>query len=315
MKGSDSIIYIEKNKIYQPYDKIFRKILSNETQVVELINNYFKLKWKITEKDFERYHCKFVNTQFQNRESDVIYKLRNTNIIFLIEHQSKIDYMMSKRIAEYQIEIIKLETLNKKNNKKIILPLIIPIILYTNNKRKWNANQTITKMQPRMEGYKNLELGGYNIIDINKISIDRLLHNNLFILKILGLEKAKNEKELGNIFQYILFTEENEANIELLREIAYYVYDTVLKNEKVKEKFDELNRSEGNMSFIDMLLEREKVLLAEGKKEGIKQGVKQGEREIVRKMLEYGSDDKFIKKVTKIDAKTLRELKEQKGKA
>ena len=73
----------------------------------------------------------------------------------------------------------------------------------------------------------------------------------------MGLEKAKNEKELGNIFQYILFTEENEANIELLKEIAYYVYDTVLKNEKVKEKFDELNRSEGNMSFIDMLLERE----------------------------------------------------------
>ena len=164
--------------------------------------------------------------------------MRNTNIIFLIEHQSKIDYMMAKRIAEYQIEIIKLETLNQKNNKKIILPLIIPIILYTNNKRKWNAHQTITKMQPKIKGYKNLELGGYNIIDINKINIDTLLHNNLFILKILGLEKAKNEKELGNIFQYILFTEENEANIELLKEIAYYVYDAVLKNEKVKEKFD-----------------------------------------------------------------------------
>ena len=226
---------------------------------------------------------------------------------------------MAKRIAEYQIEIIKLETLNQKNNKKIILPLIIPIILYTNNKRKWNAHQTITKMQPKIKGYKNLELGGYNIIDINKINIDTLLHNNLFILKILGLEKAKNEKELGNIFQYILFTEENEANIELLKEIAYYVYDAVLKNEKVKEKFDELNRSEENMSFIDMLVEREKVLLAEGKKEGRKEGKKEGikevEKEIVKKMLEYGSDDNFIRKVTKKDAKTLKELKEQKGKA
>ena len=245
--------------------------------------------------------------------------MRNTNIIFLIEHQSKIDYMMAKRIAEYQIEIIKLETLNQKNNKKIILPLIIPIILYTNNKRKWNAHQTITKMQPKIKGYKNLELGGYNIIDINKINIDTLLHNNLFILKILGLEKAKNEKELGNIFQYILFTEDNKENIKFLKEIAYYVYDAVLKNEKVKEKFDELNRSEENMSFIDMLVEREKVLLAEGKKEGKKEGRKEGikevEKEIVKKMLEYGSDDNFIRKVTKIDAKTLKELKEQKGKA
>ena len=32
-------------------------------------------------------------------------------------------------------------------------------------------------------------------------------------------------------------------------------------------------------------------------------------------MLVYGSDDNFIRKVTKIDAKTLKELKEQKGKA
>ena len=116
----------------------------------------------------------------------MIYKLRNTNIIFLIEHQSKIDYMMSKRIAEYQIEIIKLETLNQKNNKKVILPLIIPIILYTNNKRKWNAHKTITRMQPKIKGYKNLEIGTYRQNQYRHIIAQQFIY-----IKNFGIRKSK----------------------------------------------------------------------------------------------------------------------------
>ena len=252
-------------KTYQPYDKIFRKVLFSKIHATELINQYFLLKNKLKEEDIERYTCKFVNLQFQNRESDILYKMKNTNIFFLIEHQSRIDYNMAQRIAEYQIEIIKLENPKTENRKNIIVPLIIPIVIYTNNKTKWDAAQSIEAMQPQFNSYPNQKIGQYNILDINTFDTQKLLHNNLFTLRILGLEKAKNKEELDNIFQYILYTEKNEQNIRILKEIAYYVYDTVLENEKVKKKFEEWEEGEKNMSFID-IFKNDKIRMYEKSK-------------------------------------------------
>lgn len=46
--------------VNQPYDKIFRKLLSNKTEVVGLLNQHFHFQEKFTEENLERYHCKFV---------------------------------------------------------------------------------------------------------------------------------------------------------------------------------------------------------------------------------------------------------------
>ncbi len=265
-------------KTNQPYDKIYRKILSNKIQVVGLLNRYIKTEEKITEDNIERYQSKFVNAQFENRESDIVYKIKNTNVFFLIEHQSRIDYNMAQRIAEYQMEIIKLENPKKENRKNIVVPLVIPLVIYTSNKAKWNAQRSITKMQPKVKGYKRLGLSEYHLLDINSIDVNQLLHENLFVLRIFGLEKAKTQEELGNIFEYILHTEQDKENIQLLKEIAYYVYNTVLENEKVKEKFEELEEGEENMSFVDMLLEEKEKHIAEGEKLGIKKGRSEGEK-------------------------------------
>ncbi len=311
-------------KTYQPYDKIFRKVLFNKAQAVGLINQYFNLKNKIKEEDLERYICKFINSQFQNRESDTLYKLKNSNVFFLVEHQSKIDYNMAQRIAEYQIEIIKLENPKKENKKTTVVPLVIPIVIYTNNKTKWNAVQSIEEMQETFHNYKNQKIGKYDILDINNFDIQKLLHNNLFTLRILGLEKAKNKEELDNIFQYILYTEKDIQNIKILKEIAYYVYDTVLENEEVKKKFEEFEE-EKSMSFIDILLEEKQNWkdearregLEEGKREGrqkgIQEGIQEGRQEgiyeIIIKMLKKEFNEKTIIELTNIKQEELNKLK------
>ena len=296
-------------KTYQPYDKIFRKVLFSKAQAVGLINQYFHLKNKIKEEDLERYTCKFINSQFQNRESDILYKLKNSNVFFLIEHQSRIDYNMAQRIAEYQIEIIKLENPKKKNKKTTVVPLVIPIVIYTNNKTKWNAVQSIEEMQETFHNYKNPKIGKYDILDINNFDMQKLLHNNLFTLRILGLEKAKNKEELDNIFQYILYTEKDIQNIKILKEIAYYVYDTVLENEKVKKKFEEFEE-EKNMSFIDILLEEKQNWKDEARREGLEEGKQEGIHEIIIKMLKKQFNEKTIIELTNIKQEELNKLKE-----
>ena len=42
----------------------------------------------------------------KNKEADVIYKLKNREVFFLIEHQTKIDYTMPLRILEYETQIM-----------------------------------------------------------------------------------------------------------------------------------------------------------------------------------------------------------------
>ena len=68
----------------------------------------------------EKYTSSFVNKIFENREADIVYKYKNKNIFFLIEHQTKIDYSMPYRILEYEIEIMKSAIdIKKVKNKSI----------------------------------------------------------------------------------------------------------------------------------------------------------------------------------------------------
>lgn len=121
---------LKQKEVFQPHDKTFRKILLNKTQAVGLLNNFFNFENKLKEEDIERYNCKFVNTQFRNKETDILYKVKDTHTFFLIEHQSRVDYNMAQRIAEYQNEIIKIENPIISNSKDIVVPLIIPLVIY-----------------------------------------------------------------------------------------------------------------------------------------------------------------------------------------
>lgn len=49
----------------------------------------------------------FVTTELKYREADIVYKLKDRNIVFLIEHQTKVDFKMPYKILNYQIEIMR----------------------------------------------------------------------------------------------------------------------------------------------------------------------------------------------------------------
>lgn len=121
-------ILMEETQVYdyevsQPHDKLYKTILDSKKQVVELINRILKLNKELKEKDIEKYNSSFITTRFRNLESDIVYKKNNQKIFFLIEHQSKIDINMPKRILEYEIAIMQEMFINSKYNEKI--PLVI----------------------------------------------------------------------------------------------------------------------------------------------------------------------------------------------
>ena len=77
-----------------------------------------KLKDKIKPKNLEIYNSSFIDQKFSNQECDIVYKKKGQQIFFLIEHQSKVDYSMPKRILKYQIAIMEMAMKNKKIIKK-----------------------------------------------------------------------------------------------------------------------------------------------------------------------------------------------------
>ena len=288
-------------------------------EVAKLLNKTFNFESPITGTDLTRYNSKFVNKQFENRESDIIYKLKNKNIFFLIEHQSTIDYKMAQRIAEYQMEIIKIENKGSGNKKKITIPLIIPLVIYTSRKSKWKAKKKLSAMQLKIKGYKNLELGEYNIVDVNVMKMDELLNAELFIYRLLALEKAKDEVELNNAFEHILYTEKNKENIKILRDMAEYVYKGVLKNKEITRELFKKEEGEGKMNFITMIEEKRDSFIEEGRREGREEGRQEGRQEgiqkskidIAKELLKLGIKVEDIKKSTKLTQKDIEKLENE----
>ena len=111
-EGENYYLEGSKNKetyINNQHDKIFRKILSVKSEAAKFINKTLNLLGDevIKEEQLEKYTNRFITTNLYDKESDVIYKIKERNIFILIEHQTQIDYKMTIRILEYSLGIIK----------------------------------------------------------------------------------------------------------------------------------------------------------------------------------------------------------------
>ena len=232
---------------------------------------------------------------------------------------------MAQRIAEYQNEIIKIENPIIRNSKDIVVPLIIPLVIYASNGSIWDA-------QPDLKGYKKLGLGGYDVLDINTLKKDELLNHSSFVYRILSIEKAKTTEELASTLAYLLANEKNENNIDFLKDIIRYIYKDTLKNDEIYKYFNEKNlKGEDRMSVIEMVLKEKNDLLMQGRLEGMKEGKKEGKKQGIQKgilqgkkagikentenitieMIKRNLDDSFIMQITKINAQTLEKIKKK----
>ena len=153
---------------WNEHDAIFKIVLDKKEEAVKFINK--TLKSNIKTEEIEKYNSSFINKTFQNKEVDIVYKLKDKNVFFLIEHQSKIDYSMPLRLLEYELEIIQsaIDKIKIKN-KSYEIPLVIPIVLYT-GKQKWNVNKYLEESREKIQGL-DINIGNYGLVNINSYSL------------------------------------------------------------------------------------------------------------------------------------------------
>ena len=306
------------------HDKIFRTILDKKENAVFIINKAVDAKIKID--DIEKYKNSFVNKMFQNREADIVYKMKDKNIFFLIEHQTKIDYSMPFRILEYEVAIMKSAIdENKINTPNYKLPLVIPIVLYTGNK-KWNAAEYLQKSQETLRNIKE-DVGRYNLIDINDLEEKELLEDDTFITKMMLIEKSKSKEEIiEKIEKVIERTKENDESI--LTSIIKLVLKEKIGDQEVERLINKIEGGNKEMLAVLDMIEREnqryidigrekgikegrKEGRKEGKKEGKIEGIKEKSIEIARKLLNKNTSKEEISEITGLDKKEIDKIEKE----
>ena len=267
--------YQYSKEVYYRHDKIVREILEDKKEVVSFINKALKLENKreaLRENDIEKYVGKFITHTFQYAETDVVYRKKDQDIFFLIEHQSTIDYSMPYRILMYSLEIMKSMIDEKQLKKKSYkLPMIYPIILYTGDK-KWNVEKYIEARQQKIPGCEPARFYEYNVIDINEYSEKELLKDEMFLSKIMLLEKSTTSQQMIENLRKIIKGDLTEKNIRFLRRIIYHVFDKEIGEKETQNLLKELKMKRGGKDMLEELLrkglqeEAEKILKKEREK-------------------------------------------------
>ena len=263
-----------KSQIDKEHDKIIKRVFEKKKEAARFISKVLGIK--IKGKDLIAVKNSFVTTELKYREADIVYKIKGMNVVILIEHQTRVDYRMSYRILNYQVEIMRANEIEnpKKEDKEC---LVIPIVLYT-GKEKWTAKRYIREIQEKILGKGKIEkpelgtLGYYELVDIKDFTEKELLEDNGILSKILLLEKVRNTESLikavFEINKKIAKETDNEKTIVhdamkiiLIRKLGEKGTD-LLMEKIVKEGSDYMLAAE------QMVIDENRRIRAEGRAEG-----------------------------------------------
>ena len=268
------------NKVNKEHDKIFKAIFSKKKETAKLLTKITGIK--ISASNLISSQNSFVTTELKYREADIVYKLKDKNVIFLIEHQTKVDYEMPSRILNYQIESMRVNKANKHGKEC----LVIAIVIFT-GKGTWTAKRFIEEIQENFfnKDFKTTPhpgtLGFYNLVDINDYSKDELMKDNSLLSKIMLLEKERNTNDLIKTMFEISKRIKNNKDKEIVYDAMALSLSKKFGPKLTKQIMKKIiEKGSDNMLAVEqMVLEENKMLRNEGRKIGISEGKKLG-REI-----------------------------------
>ena len=315
-----------KTKIHHEHDKMVKKILENKKEAADFINRAIKLYEPIEPEDLINYNKEYITEFFEIRAADVVYKFKNNNVFFLIEHQRKVDYSMPYRIFEYKSEILKSNVDREKVKQKCYkVPLIIAVVIYT-GLGNWKVPQNLLQVQEQCETYLKEQLGinsFYVLEDVNKYTNEELLESNNFLEKIFLLEKSKNEEEVKeNFIKIVEKLQEEEKQGKITKEAKEEFENNIIKillpkisEEEIKEQLQKVEKTnkEGDgqmygLAVCDMLAREKRIMRKNSEKIGEKRGLRNGIIQVAQNLINMKVSPEQIKKATGLTDEELKEL-------
>lgn len=282
----------------QKHDKTFKEVLKDKKEMSTFLKQFIELE--VDTSKLQIYSSEFINNKYERRISDIIYKEKGKEIYYLIEHQSKVDKNMPYRILEYCMELMR----EIKKNQKFrdgSNPLIVPIVIYTGNKR-WTVNEKFSDTQKVEKRYKKYAIDlKYKLIDVNKYNKEELTNKNTKITSMMLLEKCKNQDEMRRMI-IELWKKADVERKEWLQNLMKYAFSQILNDEEI---YNLLNREE-KLPMEDWI---KRIKANEKKKE--KALIRDTIKSIVKNMLKENQDEDTIMKYTKVKRKDIEKIRKE----
>ena len=307
-----------KNKLHHEHDKIMKKILTNKKEAVILLNDTIQPIKRLKPENIETVEKEFVTYNFAIREADMIYKIQNEDVYIVVEHQSKTDYAMPYRIAQYKFETWE-RTINKEKyrRKEYKLPLVIGVLIYT-GMPEWRAKQDTKEVETKYKTMLNKQLGissFYFLIDVNNYNREELIEKGTLLSKIMILEKSKNLEELIENLEIVINKiefefQKKQTNIEEKDLLYNYISKVLLKKmpaSKVNEILRKIKNKKGadvnmgKMAVFDMIERENRMYINRGKREE--------KMQVAQKLMQMKISIPKIKEATGLTEKELKKLK------
>lgn len=297
------------DNIDNKHDKLFKDLFSKKDEVAKFLNKYLKLELTLKGDQLEVYKTEFVTSLYEKRETDIVYKLKDKNIFFLIEQQSTIDKSMPFRISDYS-NLIMRQAVDKKRMKDVDYkyPKVISIVLYTGNV-EWNANLKLEEIQEKLLGYNEIK-EDYKIIDINKYSKEELLADDLLISRGMAIEKSKtNEEFIQNLAEIAKNIRDKQIPYGeyFLDIIQRYILKPNIR-EEAKEIIEKIKIKKGNNKDMLNIVRVQLEAYEACRQEGIQEGKKDKQSRVAKKLYEMNMPIEQIAKALELEVEEVKEI-------
>ena len=318
----------------------YKRILSKKSTFLHLLHRYVEVPWleKVTEQDLELIDKEFILTDFQEREADIVYKIRRKDgrecyVYILLELQSSVDYTMPFRLLIYMTELLKRIFENtersKRERKDFHLPPIMPIVLY-NGEKPWTAVrnfreyfETVPRQEDRLINFR------YGLVDINAQDEKYLLEMNTLLENIFLLDRSMDEASLDRTLKVtskrVLEMEREDDQIgciEWVRDVLSEKLGLATDRETVEEIIEGWKKGDEDMMTygIERAFDNERrKARRQGIERGIEQGIErgkaegkaEGKKEVAIKLFALGLNMNQIIEATGLSAEELQKLTEE----
>ena len=295
------------------HDKLIKDILKDKKEVAGLVNQFFRPNEKLEASNLQKCSNSFVTKKFKSQEADIVYKLKDKDIYFLIEHQSTVDYNIPFRVLDYSMDIVEDWKKGKRINKIFKYPTVVPIVIYT-GQTKWNVPKNIKYQQIKVTTYEKYRIDfGYNFIDVNEYSVEELLAKDTMFGYCMILEKSRNTKDFVENVKCIIKIENDIVRLEKLADIIVYLFGNVLEYDEQNELLNLINEKVGgNMATLaERIKAGDRKRMKQFEKRGIREGKRSGReaiQNIASQILKLGLDEDVMKKITNVTNEELKKL-------
>ena len=300
----------EEKYIHNEHDKLFKRILDRIDEVENVIKRVLGIE--IGQVEIETVRNELTTRDYRGRMVDVLYKLKDKEVYFLIEHQSTQNTYMAFKIFEYEAEIINRSYMqNVEKSKKIAK--VIKIVIFT-GVGDWKVARSIVELQEEYGNKVKINahyegLGEYKLLQSKDYSLKEIISEKGTLLgKAIMIEKARSEDTLIEILDEIIPNTKEKEIDEMIRMIEYILVKDLGKkiaNKYIKLLESKIKKEGGKSAMVETMRalreDRRRTIMEArntGKKAGILEGEKSGKIETAKNMLRENIDIDTIVRVT-----------------